>query len=196
MVIVQYARKVHDSNLEYFMTQTLKIVMGQLNFLVGDIDGNTEIVIQSSSDAINAHAAVMIVFPELTLTGYPMEDLLLRPSLENRIDKAIDKILEANLDITIVLGYPRVFDSKLYNTLGVIHGGELLVEYHKQCLPNYQVFDERRYFEPGQEACVIKIKNILCAFTVCEDLWQEGPVRDSKLPVSYTHLTLPTKRIV
>ena len=172
---------MHDSNLEYFMTQTLKIVMGQLNFLVGDIDGNTEIVIQSSSDSIDEHAADMIVFPELTLTGYPMEDLLLRPSLEHRIDKAIDRILNANLDITIVLGYPRVFDSKLYNTLGVIHGGELLVEYHKQCLPNYQVFDERRYFEPGQEACVIKIKNILCAFTVCEDLWQEGPVRDSKL---------------
>ena len=172
---------MHDSNLEYFMTQTLKIVMGQLNFLVGDIDGNTEIVIQSSSDSIDEHAADMIVFPELTLTGYPMEDLLLRPSLEHRIDKAIDRILNANLDITIVLGYPRVFDSKLYNTLGVIHGGELLGEYHKQCLPNYQVFDERRYFEPGQEACVIKIKNILCAFTVCEDLWQEGPVRDSKL---------------
>ena len=93
MVIVQCARKMHDSNLEYFMTQTLKIVMGQLNFLVGDIDGNSEIVIQSSSDAIDAHAADMIVFPELTLTGYPMEDLILRPCLEHRIDKAIDKIL-------------------------------------------------------------------------------------------------------
>ena len=67
---------MHDSNLENFMTQTLKIVMGQLNFLVGDIDGNTEIVIQSSSDSIDEHAADMIVFPELTLTGYPMDCLL------------------------------------------------------------------------------------------------------------------------
>ena len=180
MVIVQCIPKKHDSNLEYFMTHTLKLVMGQLNFLVGDIDGNTEIVIQSSRNAIDEHSADMIVFPELTLTGYPMEDLLLRPSLRNRIDKAIDKILNANLAITIVLGYPRVSDSKLYNALGIICHGELLGEYHKQCLPNYQVFDERRYFEPGLEACIVKINNIRCAFTVCEDLWQEGPVRDLK----------------
>ena len=172
---------MHDSNLEYFMTKTFKLVMGQLNFLVGDIDGNTEIVIRSSLEAIEEHAADMIVFPELTLTGYPMEDLLLRPSLKTRIDKALDKILNANLAIAIVLGYPRVSDSKLYNALGVIYRGELMVEYYKQRLPNYQVFDERRYFEPGQEACVVKIKNIRCAFTVCEDLWHDGPVRESKL---------------
>ena len=171
---------MHDSNLEYFMTKTFKLVMGQLNFLVGDIDGNTEIVIRSSREAIEKHAADMIVFPELTLTGYPMEDLLLRPSLRTRIDKALDKILNANLAITIVLGYPRVSDSKLYNALGVIYRGEFMGEYYKQRLPNYQVFDERRYFEPGQEACVVKIKNIRCAFTVCEDLWHDGPVQESK----------------
>ena len=162
------------------MTQKLKVIIAQLNFLVGDIDGNTEIVIESSRKAIDEHSADMIVFPELTLTGYPMEDLLLRPSLKNRIAKAIERILSTNLDITIVLGYPSFSDSKLYNALGVIHSGKILGTYFKQCLPNYQVFDEKRYFEPGNETCIVDVKNIRCAFTICEDLWEEGPARDAQ----------------
>ena len=162
------------------MTQKLKVIIAQLNFLVGDIDGNTEIVIESSRKAIDEHAADMIVFPELTLTGYPMEDLLLRPSLKNRIDNAIDRILSTNLDIAIVLGYPSFSNSKLYNALGVLHRGEIIATYFKQCLPNYQVFDEKRYFESGNETCIVEIRNIRCAFTICEDLWEEGPTRDAK----------------
>ena len=162
------------------MTQKLKVIIAQLNFLVGDIDGNTEIVIESSRKAIDEHSADMIVFPELTLTGYPMEDLLLRPSLKNRIAKAIERILSTNFDITIVLGYPSFSDSKIYNALGVIHGGKILGTYFKQCLPNYQVFDEKRYFEPGNETCIVDVKNIRCAFTICEDLWEEGPARDAR----------------
>ena len=162
------------------MTQKLKVIIAQLNFLVGDIDGNTEIVIESSRKAIDEHAADMIVFPELTLTGYPMEDLLLRPSLKNRIDNAIDRILSTNLDIAIVLGYPSYSNSKLYNALGVLHRGEIIATYFKQCLPNYQVFDEKRYFESGNETCIVEIRNIRCAFTICEDLWEEGPTRDAK----------------
>ena len=161
------------------MIQKLKVIVAQLNFLVGDIDGNTNIVIDSTRKAIDEHSADMIVFPELTLTGYPMEDLLLRPSLKNRTEKAIEKILSTNLDITIVLGYPSFSGSKLYNALGVIHRGKMLGTYFKQCLPNYQVFDEKRYFEPGSETCIVEIKNIRCAFTICEDLWEEGPVRDA-----------------
>ena len=162
------------------MTQKLKVIIAQLNFLVGDIDGNTEIVIESSRKAIDEHAADMIVFPELTLTGYPMEDLLLRPSLKNSIDNAIDRILSTNLDIAIVLGYPSFSNSKLYNALGVLHRGEIIATYFKQCLPNYQVFDEKRYFESGNETCIVEIRNIRCAFTICEDLWEEGPTRDAK----------------
>jgi len=162
------------------MTQKLKVIIAQLNFLVGDIDGNTEIVIESSRKAIDEHSADMIVFPELTLTGYPMEDLLLRPSLKNRVGNAIDRILSTNLDITIVLGYPSFSNSKLYNALGVIHRGEIIATYFKQCLPNYQVFDEKRYFEPGNETCIVEVRNIRCAFTICEDLWEEGPTRDAQ----------------
>ena len=162
------------------MTQKLKVIIAQLNFLVGDIDGNTEIVIESSRKAIDEHSADMIVFPELTLTGYPMEDLLLRPSLKNRVGNAIDRILSTNLDITIVLGYPSFSNSKLYNALGVLHRGEIIATYFKRCLPNYQVFDEKRYFEPGNETCIVEVRNIRCAFTICEDLWEEGPTRDAQ----------------
>ena len=112
-------RRLKNSNIEHAMAQKLKVVMAQLNFRVGDIDGNTEIVIQNSLKAVSEHSADVIVFPELTLTGYPMEDLLLRPSLQNRVDKAISKILNANLSIVIVIGYPYVSDSKLY--LSLIH---------------------------------------------------------------------------
>ena len=98
------------------MAQQLTIVMAQLNFLVGDIDGNTDLVIASARRAITEQSADMIVFPELTLVGYPPEDLLLRPSLQVRVEKALAKILAANLDIFLVLGYPFRQSAKLYNT--------------------------------------------------------------------------------
>ena len=162
------------------MSQELKVIMAQLNFLVGDIDGNTQIVIESAQEAIDQYSADVIVFPELALTGYPLEDLLLRPSLQIRINKAIARIQEEKLGITIVVGFPKVRDSQLYNALGIIENGVLRGCYFKQCLPNYQVFDERRYFKQGSDACIVEIKNIRCAFTICEDMWESGPMQQAK----------------
>lgn len=162
------------------MTGKLKIVTAQLNLLVGDIDGNTDLVIQSARAAIEQHDADVIAFPELTLTSYPPEDLLLRPSLKLRIDKAIRRILDENLSIHLVIGFPEMVEGKLYNSLGVIRGNQILASYRKQCLPNYQVFDERRYFEPGGQACVMDISGIRVAFTICEDLWESGPVAQAR----------------
>ena len=119
------------------MAQQLKVVMAQLNFLVGDIDGNTRLVIENATKAITEHSADVIVFPELTLTGYPLEDLLLRPSLKIRINKAIAKILDAKLSIVIVIGFPQVDDSGLFNALGIIENGIFRGRYFKQYLPNY-----------------------------------------------------------
>lgn len=150
--------------------------MAQLNFLVGDIDGNTDRVIESAQRALEEHSAHLIAFPELTLTGYPPEDLLLRPSLQHRIEKALRKIIDANLDIYLVVGHPFLKGSKLYNALSVIKGDKLLATYFKQCLPNYQVFDERRYFVPGTEPCVLNLLGTNCAFTICEDLWETEPI--------------------
>lgn len=158
----------------------LKIVMAQVNLLVGAIQTNTERVLAVARQAIESHAADLVVFPELTLTGYPPEDLLLRPSIRRRIDKALQRILQENLDITLVVGHPHKIDNRLYNALSVIRGDRILATYHKQCLPNYQVFDERRYFESGSEPCLLEIAGVRTAFTICEDMWESGPTEQAR----------------
>ena len=158
------------------MADSLNVVLAQLNLLVGDIDGNAERIITSAKQAFDNQSAHLIVFPELTLTGYPPEDLLIRPSLQARIERALEKILEADLPGYIVVGFPEQLNCSLYNTLALIKGRERLATYHKQCLPNYQVFDERRYFKPGNDGCVFQIHGTRVAFTICEDMWELAPI--------------------
>ena len=159
---------------------SLKIVMAQVNPLVGDIPGNTQLVIDSVRRAQAEQQADVVVFPELTLTGYPPEDLLLRPSLAVRIEKALAEICAADLESVVVLGYPRVVAGRVFNMAGVIEGGQLKGEYAKHCLPNYQVFDEKRYFVAGDKPCVLPIKGVPVALTICEDIWRQEPVRLAK----------------
>jgi NAD+ synthase (glutamine-hydrolysing) len=161
------------------MARQLRIVMAQLNFMVGDIEGNTALVLENAKRAISEYGAELIAFPELTLTGYPPEDLLLRPSLSLRVNRAIDKILQADLDIHIVLGFPETIDGELFNALTVLKGDRRLATYHKQCLPNYQVFDECRYFQAGDKPCVLQIADITIGFTICEDLWEQVPLQQA-----------------
>ena len=158
------------------MADSLNVVLAQLNLLVGDIDGNAERIITSAKQAFDNQSAHLIVFPELTLTGYPPEDLLIRPSLQARIERALEKILEADLPGYIVVGFPEQVNCSLYNTLALIKGRERLATYHKQCLPNYQVFDERRYFKSGNNGCVFQIHGTHVAFTICEDMWELAPI--------------------
>ena len=122
----------------------------------------------------------MVVFPELAITGYPPEDLLLRPSLKPRITKALDRICVADIDAYLVVGYPETTAEGVYNALAVLRGSKVIAGYRKQCLPNYQVFDERRYFRAGSQPCVIDIAGARMAFTVCEDLWEPEPARQAK----------------
>ncbi len=162
------------------MARQIKVVMAQLNLEVGDIESNTTKLIESAKQAISLYAADIIAFPELTLTGYPPEDLLLRPSLAIRVEKAMNRILSENIGIYMVVGYPEKQGNKLYNSLTVIKGRDRLGNYRKQCLPYYQVFDERRYFDQGDEACLLKIAGADIAFTICEDMWEQGPMRQAR----------------
>lgn len=162
------------------MAQQIKVVMAQLNFEVGNIESNTSKLIESARQAISEHEAEIIAFPELSLTGYPPEDLLLRPSLAIRIEKALNRILGADLGIYLVVGYPEKQGDRLYNSLTVIRGRERLANYRKQCLPNYQVFDECRYFDAGEQACLLKISGANIAFTICEDMWEQGPILQAR----------------
>jgi NAD+ synthase (glutamine-hydrolysing) len=159
---------------------TLNILMAQLNTLVGDFEGNTDKVIAALARAEQAHQAPVVVFPELTLCGYPPEDLLLRPSIELRVERSLERLCAAMTGSAYaVVGYPRLVEGKLYNAAGVLHRGEVIAEYRKQCLPNYQVFDEKRYFVPGDEACVVDIQGVSVGVTICEDIWEEGPTRQA-----------------
>lgn len=159
---------------------TLKIVMAQVNPLVGDIPGNTRRVIETVRQAESEHAADLVVFPELTLTGYPPEDLLLRDSLKIRIDRALVEVQEAGLKAAVALGYPRKVAGRVFNMAGVICDGELIGEYAKQYLPNYRVFDEKRYFVAGDAPCVLTIGGVRVALTICEDIWQYQPMHQAQ----------------
>ena len=157
------------------MPEQLTVVMAQLNLLVGDIQGNTDKLIAAARRARDELAADIIAFPELSLTSYPPEDLLLRPSLKGRIERALQRILDADLDIHMIVGHPLHEGGRLYNALSVLHGRDVLTTYRKQCLPNYRVFDERRYFSSGSSPCVLSIKGVRVGLTICEDMWEEGP---------------------
>ncbi len=161
-------------------SQVLKIIIAQTNLFVGDISGNTNKIITLAKRAIEQHSAHLIVFPELTLTGYPPEDLLLRPELTDRIEKALQLLMQTISNITLIIGYPRRYGKALYNCVGVIQDGKLLAEYHKHTLPNYGVFDEKRYFTSGTKPCVITVYGLHIGLTICEDIWVSKPARLAK----------------
>lgn len=158
----------------------VSICLAQINTLVGDIPGNTQKVLRVAKAALQNASADLVLFPELTLTGYPPEDLLLRPSLQVRIEKALQVLCDARLPVMLIVGYPRVVSDSVFNMAGVIHQGGIIAEYAKQQLPNYQVFDEKRYFVAGKKPCVFDFKGIPTAITICEDIWQPEPVLQAK----------------
>ena len=159
---------------------SLKVSMAQLNPLVGAIDANTAQIIALAETIIDEDASDIIIYPELVLTGYPPEDLLLRPSLKSRIEGAVTLLCEANLSAALLVSYPRQVGDKLYNMAGLIFDGKVQFEYAKQCLPNYQVFDEKRYFTPGDRSGVFDFKGLRIGVTICEDIWNGAPLAQLK----------------
>lgn len=157
----------------------LRVVMAQQDFLVGDIPGNTELVIASVHKALEEHQADIVVFPELCLTGYPPEDLLLRPSLDIRIAEALERLQAEQLACAVVVGAPIREAGLLYNAAVVIDHGTVVGRYFKRFPPNYQVFDEKRYFAEGSGVLTLDIRGVSVGISVCEDLWKEGPVEDA-----------------
>ncbi|QJQ94275.1 MULTISPECIES: NAD+ synthase [Halomonadaceae] len=158
--------------------QDLTLVMAQLDPLVGDIPGNTARTIETVREARIEHRADVVVLPELFLTGYPPEDLLLRSSMEARLSEARERMASKMArDVLVIVGYPGLRDGKRYNLAGVLYNGEWLAEYAKQALPNYQVFDEQRYFQAGDTPLVVEHKGARLGILICEDLWTPEPAR-------------------
>jgi NAD+ synthase (glutamine-hydrolysing) len=157
----------------------LRVLVAQLNLLVGDVHGNRDKVISTARAARDRQGSDLLVFPELTLTGYPPEDLLLRPELAARTGAALEQIAAETQGIALILGYPQAGIGGLFNVAGLIDEGRVVAEYAKQLLPNYSVFDEKRYFQAGHTACLLDLKGIRIGLTVCEDIWEEGPTRQA-----------------
>ncbi|WP_071872911.1 NAD+ synthase [Atopomonas hussainii] len=172
------------------MTDILRIVMAQLNLHVGDVHGNLARLIAAAQQARDEQRADVIVFPELALSGYPPEDLLLRSSMQRRIERALHELAQAVSGIYMVVGYPWVDGELRYNAAAVLADGQILASYYKQKLPNYQVFDEKRYFSAGSEPCVLEIKGVPVALTICEDIWFAEPMAQAKAAGAQLMLSL------
>jgi NAD+ synthase (glutamine-hydrolysing) len=159
------------------MTNTLRLAIAQLNLLVGDVAGNSERVITAARQARDELRAHAIVFPELTLTSYPPEDLLLRPALMIQIEEALRRIEREVRGIDVILGHPALEHGRLFNSASLLRDSRMQASYRKQLLPNYSVFDEKRYFAPGDAPCVVEIGGVPAGLTICEDVWQPEPVQ-------------------
>ena len=161
------------------MTSTLRLVIAQLNLLVGDVAGNADRVITAAKQARDTLKAQAIVFPELTLASYPPEDLLLRPALMLQVEEGLRRIERETRGIDVILGHPQLEHGQMFNAASLLRDGRVAATYRKQLLPNYSVFDEKRYFNPGSTACVIEIGGIPVGLSICEDVWQPESVRQA-----------------
>jgi NAD+ synthase (glutamine-hydrolysing) len=151
----------------------MRIALAQMNTIVGDLDGNRERIVRRLEEAREA-GADLVLFPELVVTGYPPEDLLLRPGFLRAAARTLDEIASQTRGITALVGTPHL-DRDLYNACAVCSDGAVKAIYRKQFLPNYGVFDEDRYFQPGRELVLLRCGETLVGPTVCEDIWQPGP---------------------
>jgi NAD+ synthase (glutamine-hydrolysing) len=153
----------------------LRLAMAQINVVVGDVEGNARKIIEWMDRARDVDADI-VTFPELALTGYPPEDLLLKPQFIDANLEALDKIVSRTRDITAIIGFVDRKDD-IFNAAAIAQNGKLVTSYHKIYLPNYGVFDEFRYFQPGRECPVFQMDRATIGVTICEDIWYpDGPV--------------------
>jgi NAD+ synthase (glutamine-hydrolysing) len=151
----------------------MRLALAQINSVVGDIDGNAARIVDWLQQARTSNADV-VLFPELAVTGYPPEDLLLRPGFVRAARRAVDEIARETRGITVLVGAPHL-DSDLFNACFVLTHGEVRSVYRKRFLPNYGVFDEDRYFAPGYDLQLLQFGDVIVGPTICEDVWQPGP---------------------
>jgi NAD+ synthase (glutamine-hydrolysing) len=152
-----------------------------MNPMLGDLAGNAQLIQKAAGDAFK-QGARLVVTPELALTGYPPEDLLLRPAFIEAAKQQLDllmKELAQYSGLTVVVGHPRSTLAGLQNYASVLQNGKVIAGYAKQELPNHEVFDEVRYFIPGQEACVFECEGIRYGLILCEDAWHPGPAKQA-----------------
>lgn len=159
---------------------SLRIALAQLNLFVGDVAGNTERVISTAADARQRLQADLVLFPELSLCGYPPEDLLFHNGLRKQVSVAMERVRNEIQGVSVFVGYPEYTGDDIYNAAALLRDGVLLANYRKQELPNYAVFDEKRYFQHGREALVVEMKGIRVGLLICEDIWEPKPAQAAR----------------
>jgi len=162
------------------MPQQLKFALAQLNLWVGDVEGNVEKIIAASVRARDELGADLLACPELSLLGYPPDDLLLRSAMPRVIEEGVNRLLAEVRGITLVVGLPEYAEGLIYNAAYVIRDGVIQHRYRKQQLPNYGVFDERRHFRPGHAPCVFELGGRRIGLTICEDIWLTQPAAQAR----------------
>lgn len=160
------------------MPDILRIILAQLNLRVGDIAGNTEKIIQGIETARNDFHSDIILFPELAITSYPPEDLLLRSALHQQVSEALEEITKSAHGIVVLISHPEKKNHSIYNACSILRDSKIQETYYKQILPNYGVFDEKRYFTEGHTDVLFDVKGVPVAITICEDIWEPGPARN------------------
>ncbi len=166
---------------------SLHVAIAQINPCVGNFDANKEKILNSIDEARD-NRADLVVFPEMVVSGYPPEDLLFRPAFLQHIEDTLEDIRQASTDITVIIGAPKYKansqsdneKNRLYNMAVVFQNNELIAEYAKQKLPNYRVFDEKRYFSHGKETLIVEVSGVKTAILICEDIWQNEPIALAK----------------
>jgi NAD+ synthase (glutamine-hydrolysing) len=156
----------------------LTVALAQIDPTVGDLDGNAD-KIRAGIERARTAGAQLVLFPELALTGYPPEDLLIKTHFLRDAAERLDELAETAEDVVALVGFPQLRDD-VYNAAAVLAEGRVQAVYHKMFLPNYGVFDEQRYFAQGTEPALIDIDGISVGLTVCEDIWQPGPPATSE----------------
>ena len=151
----------------------LRLGLAQINTIVGDLDGNRA-KLEEWIERAKGQSVDLLLFPELAVTGYPPEDLLLRPGFVRAAEKSLEQVARKARGIVVLVGTP-IYDRDLYNVCAVCAGGEVKAIYRKRFLPNYGVFDEDRYFAPGRDLVLLEHGKTLAGVTICEDMWQPGP---------------------
>src|SRR5271165_4796515 len=154
--------------------------MAQLNMVVGDVEGNTSRIIAAALQARAGSGADVVMVPELAVSGYPPEDLLFHSGLRTQVARSIERLKDEVRGITLIVGYPEYEGSRIYNSAIVIRDGRVLANHRKASLPNYRVFDEKRYFTPGTLPTVCELGGIKAGILVCEDIWDPEPARAAR----------------
>ena len=151
----------------------------QENPIVGDIEGNLNLAISAIEDLSSIGSPDIFLFSEMFITGYPPEDLILRDDLLKHAYDAVKRLSEVKPESFVVIGYPKKEGDLIYNCAGVLRNHSIITEYKKQELPNYEVFDEKRYFEPGSSPGIFEVSGLRVALSVCEDIWHEKVIKQA-----------------